>query len=400
MTPLRLRIQPHDGAPFERVLTGVEALVGRAPTADILLSDSLVSRQHARFSQHDDEWWVEDLGARNRTFLNGRELPGPSPVRPGDVLRIGQTLFHVIAELDASGDAIEVRVSGAGGKAPPSRPRPTVTVDAFAPSELGLLTADEVARRVVEHEMQLARSLQAALLPASLPQDQGLEIAAALMPAAQVGGDVYDVRTTGSGVWLLVADVAGKGVPAAVAATRTSTLFRALAEDATSPSALVSRLNRALCRDGSAATLVAALVARFDPASGKLALCEAGHRSPVLLRREGVAYPSTVPKSMAIGVVADAAFTETVLTLQPGDMLVLYTDGATDARSLAGEPFDLVRLERTLESRLGAPIRDVVDGLMHDITTFVADTPPDDDIAVLAVRYRTPLSASTGNVTR
>lgn len=545
MKPLRLRIEPADAPASEQVLTGESALVGRASNAEVMVADTLVSRQHARFSRRADAWWVEDLGARNRTYVNDQVLTSPVAVRVGDVVKVGETTLRVLAEperptgVDAGSgkrlapvfvktsvplppSALETEGSGHAARlkllnevhhalaraiALPdlldlilercfavlrpeqgvilldagkgeltrvaSRSLPGETEDLsvarriveevagkgqsalvldaaqdarFADSEsivgtgirsvvaaplldasgtLGMIalysrisvrrfSADDLslleslaaaaalrvrnialaeeaaARRVLEHELTLAHDIQMSMTPRQMPELAGLEIAGRLQPARSVGGDLYDVLVDGRGrVWTIVADVSGKGVAASLYMAVARTLFRALAPGASSLAEVVTRMNIELCRDNDRDMFVTALVGLVDPAEGTVALCDAGHNPPVVLRREGVAYRPALIKSIVLGVRPEAAYHETPLLLEPGDMLVAYTDGITEARNVEGEAFDLPRLERSLATLVHEPIDRVVAGLVHTVEQFTGGALPEDDIAVLAVRLKT-----------
>jgi phosphoserine phosphatase RsbU/P len=249
--------------------------------------------------------------------------------------------------------------------------------------------AEETARRrLLDKELDLARDIQMGMLPRAFPDRPEIDVAAALRPARTVGGDLYDVVLEGGRVWLLVGDVSGKGVGAALFMAVTKTLFRALAPASESVAAAVGRVNEELARDNDRAMFVTAFAARLDLATGELEYVNAGHNPTYLLAAAGGVCPLGGPVDPALGAVEGASFRGKVATLQPGDALFLYTDGVVEARSAAGEEFHSLRLERHLAASRDAPAGELVAGLLGRLEEFAGDAPQYDDITVLALRWR------------
>jgi phosphoserine phosphatase RsbU/P len=250
------------------------------------------------------------------------------------------------------------------------------------------LTEETARRRLLDRELDLARDIQMAMLPRSFPERSEIDVAAALRPARTVGGDLYDVVAEGDRVWLVVGDVSGKGVGAALFMAVTKTLFRAIAPGAPTVAVAMGRVNEELARDNERAMFVTAFAARLDLATGELEYVNAGHNPTYRLGKDAGVAPLGGPVDPALGVVGGHEYRASVVRLQPGDTLVLYTDGVVEARSSGGEEFHSLRLESHLAGCREADADAVVRGLLGRLEDFAGDTPQYDDITVLALRWR------------
>jgi len=241
------------------------------------------------------------------------------------------------------------------------------------------------ARLYTEHT-RIAHTLQAGLLPRSLPRIPGLDLAARYRPAGElieVGGDFYDVYLRAPEEWLVViGDVTGKGAEAAATTALVRYTLRAAAQHPGSPSQLLRELNRAMIAQ-QADYCTIGLVCVRSSASGptKMTICLGGHPSPMLLSSGGDARPVGAPGTM-LGFVQDANFTETEVSLRDGEVLVLYTDGLTEAAPPGWSE------EQLSEQLRGCPTADL-DGLLGRLEAMAledAHGQPRDDIALLAMR--------------
>jgi serine phosphatase RsbU (regulator of sigma subunit) len=248
--------------------------------------------------------------------------------------------------------------------------------------------AEETARRrLLDKELELAHDIQMAMLPRSFPALPEIEVAALLRPARSVGGDLYDVVDDGGQLWLLVGDVSGKGVGAALFMAVTKTLFRAIAPGAPSVADVVSRMNRELARDNERAMFVTAFAARLQLASGELEHVNAGHNPTYRLRAGGGCEPLAGAVSPALGAVEEHPYRSSRERLAPGDGLVLYTDGVVEAHNAQGEEFHASRLESYLAGCAGVGAQELVRGLVERVEEFANDVAQYDDLTVLALRY-------------
>lgn len=553
MSVLRLRLEPSNGPVSWHEVRGESAVFGRSSKADVVLADRCLSRLHAQLILRERGWFLEDLGSRNTTFLNGRPLSGPESVHPGDVIRLadnrvvieelvsgkaaagdgltgtadenlpGNTIVRSAAQLLAAEPrerglaetvftgrlrllnevhralaapikleallglildsafahltpeegAIFLKRAGGGYDRVASRRVPGVTgeylysrrlaqevtekgiaalvVDAsldtrFASSEsimgsgtrsilaapllhsegcLGMivlsaksrarpfsedelellvalasaaalrirniaLTEETARRRLLDKELELAHDIQMAMLPRTFPARPEVEIAAVLRPARSVGGDLYDVVADGSHVWLVIGDVSGKGLGAALFMAVTKTLFRAIVSSATSVADVVTRMNRELARDNEQAMFVTVFAARLDLATGELEYVNAGHNPTYHLTVEGRCAPLGGAPDPALGAVEDQGYRPARLGLRRGDTLALYTDGVVEALNAHGEEFQIPRLEAYLAGCYGVPAATLVHGLVERVEDFAGDAPQYDDVTVLALRYLGP----------
>ena len=234
--------------------------------------------------------------------------------------------------------------------------------------------------RKQHREREEARLIQRALLPSTMPQTAGLRIASSWQPADGVGGDCFDVITSGSAVGVAIADVAGKGMPAALLMSNLQAAVRAFAQgtaEPAPPATICSNVNRLLCRHMVSGRFITFCFAWIDPARQSLVYANAGHNPPLLLHRNGEIV-RLGEGGMVMGVFADAAFKQAELALQPGDRLLFYTDGITEAPNADGEEFGEDRLEaagRTAPDRSAEAIKDHV---LEQLAAFTGGTFADD----------------------
>lgn len=255
-------------------------------------------------------------------------------------------------------------------------------------SELERATAERVR---IESELSAAHEIQMGMLPrivASTPISQGLDIHALLRPAKAVGGDLYDFFQLEDGrVFMVIGDVSGKGVPAALFMARTITLFRAHAGGGAPISQVMTKVNTELCRDNTTEMFVTAFAAVFDPVTGGMAYCDGGHEAPFLLLNDETTPRLAKPRGVALGILDDFVFAEAHVVLKPGEGLVAFTDGVSEAMAPNQTFFGVERIAQVLarDSRSSAA-RVLCETLDAAVAHFSDDEPQSDDIAILAVR--------------
>jgi PAS domain S-box-containing protein len=243
--------------------------------------------------------------------------------------------------------------------------------------------------RLYAERSEIARTLQASLLPRELPQIPGVELASALLPAGDqniVGGDFFDVFPTGEAVWAaILGDVSGKGARAAAITAAARHTLRTAAVVSPDPAANLALLNRMLIADLSVPEFCTAVCALLRPAPGRLevTLAFGGHPPAMLLRATGRVQPVLGGRGPLIGMFAEAEFEAVSLELGPGDLLLLYTDGVTDVRQAAGDGEQA--LAATLRSQRGRSARQVVDAVAQAALRRQTGGSRD-DIALLAIR--------------
>jgi sigma-B regulation protein RsbU (phosphoserine phosphatase) len=546
VSTIHLRIEPPGSPASDRDCVDGSLTFGRGGGADVVINDDSMSRSHARLVYEGQVWFIEDLGARNGTFVNGERLEGRRPVAYGDILKMGATvvrvsgkevappetgalglgdlgssIFRPITELAGEGDlnagaptrvaarlkaindfhralagpisldallelllerlfavlqpeegvillrqpdgtmataasrrlpnatgellvsrklvsevadkgtaalvtdlAIDERFAGAQSiigsgirsilAAPISDAQGSVGMVAiysrahvrrFGEEDLELLVSlasaaalrlrnvalseEAAARRVQDHELLLAHDIQMAMLPRKFARRPELEIAAALIPARAVGGDLYDFLVIGDALWFIVADAAGKGVSAALFMAVTRTLFRAIAHSESTVAAVVGRMNAELARDNEQQFFVTAFVGRLELASGELTYVNAGHLPPLRASSSGtISVLDAGEGGIALGVLDDAVYGEGRATLSTGDVLLLFTDGVTEAINGSEELFSDPRLRQQFAANAAKPAAQMVDRLVESVNRFAGGAPQEDDITILALRYK------------
>lgn len=248
------------------------------------------------------------------------------------------------------------------------------------------------AQARMEGELKAARRIQKDMLPAEQAggAGTGYTLAARLHPARAVGGDLYDHFVQDGRVVFLLADVSGKGVGPALFMARTKTLFEAIAARESDPAAVLRELNRGLCRDNDAGMFVTGVCGWLDSQSGELAFASAGHDAPVHVRAEGPPEPFTAAGGPVLGLLEAADYPLNRLRLLPGESLVAFTDGISEALDTRGELFGLERLIAALAAagRVGATA--LADATVAAVRAYATDAPQSDDLTVLALTYREP----------
>ena len=246
----------------------------------------------------------------------------------------------------------------------------------------------EAARRRVDEELRIARMLQGAILPRSFPQHDAYIGAAMMTPAQELGGDFYDSFTLPDGrLGVIMADVSGKGVPAAFFMAISRTVTRQAALEHSRPGPCMRAINDTICTQNPHDLFVTMFYGILDPANGRFDYANAGHNAPFLIGASGGVTELAATGGVVVGVMPDLDYDERSVALAPGDTLFLYTDGISEAMNRAGESFDEARLESTLAMTPAAPIDAVTDNVMGALGNFVGDAPQSDDITCLVLRY-------------
>ncbi len=308
------------------------------------------------------------------------------------MLRMSDSVREIALDVvKADGARLPVLVNSVLDRDPTGEPRVirTAVFDATSRREYEreLLRAKQRAEESEERALLLARTLQRTLIPPTPPEVPHLDVAAAYRPAGdggEVGGDFYDVFQVGPGDWVVaIGDICGKGVDAAVVTTVARYTLRAAAVRIGSPAAALGILNDVLLRHDSD-RFCTVLLARLRQSDGgwTVTVSSGGHPRPLLLR--GDAEPEWFgPEGSLVGVLEDAAFADAETTLDPGDALVLYTDGVTEGRR-DGEFYGERRLAAVARDARGSA-HAMADALVADVLAFQRDDARD-DIAVVALR--------------
>jgi sigma-B regulation protein RsbU (phosphoserine phosphatase) len=236
-----------------------------------------------------------------------------------------------------------------------------------------------------QREERDALLIQRALLPAMLPHNDVFHVAGNWQPAAGVGGDCYDATLfSPTSLGLTIADVAGKGLPAALLMSSLQAAVRAFAIESTPPSAICASVNRLLCSQMIAGRFATMCVLHLDRARGVLSYANAGHNPPLLARRDA-AVERLTSGGTVLGVFTDATFTGDELPLCSGDRLLLFTDGITEASDSSDEEYGEQRLAAALQRHCHLDATALHAALLDDVTRFTAGRGFQDDATLLVV---------------
>lgn len=241
----------------------------------------------------------------------------------------------------------------------------------------------------LRQEMEIARSLQLASLPAvfpPFPERSEFDLFALTRPAKEVGGDFYDFFLLDRDrLVVAIGDASGKGVPAALFAAMARSLVRAYAGLAASPAACLASVNQVLCVDNPTMMFVTALLGIYHIPTGRLSYASAGH-NPAILLKNGAA-PVMLPHvaGVALGVAEEAEFADAEIQISAGDRLLLYTDGVTEALDAADDEFQNDRLLASVATGTELAVKPLVDIVLDEVTRFMGETPQFDDITLLAL---------------
>lgn len=239
----------------------------------------------------------------------------------------------------------------------------------------------------IEREIQLARQIQETFLPASLPQYNRWELDLRWETAREVGGDFYDIiNLPNNSIGLVIADVSDKGIPAALYMTVARTLIRAHATGSPSPAEVLQDVNKLLLNDSSDAMFITAVYAILSLETGRLLYANAGHNRPLLFRKRKGAVEQLPKGGTALGVLEEYSLENHQLTIQPGESLILYTDGVTDVLSPEGKFFGENRLIEVVKAHGKESVRDMLEYLDDALIEFRRGIAPIDDITLLAIR--------------
>jgi sigma-B regulation protein RsbU (phosphoserine phosphatase) len=275
--------------------------------------------------------------------------------------------------------------------------------DIFTEADLELLTAIASSAAVaienarlyqvavekgrMERELQMAHEVQASLLPRETPQVPGWEFAARWQPAREVAGDYYDFIPLDEGrLGLVIADVSDKGMPAALFMALTRSMVRASVGSTPSPADDIAQANRLICADATGGMFVTLFYALLNPATRELTYVNAGHNPPLLYRVDENHLTKLLRTGMALGVLEESCFEQQTLHLNPGDFVLLYTDGVTDATDTQMQDFGMARLEHVVLDHQHGPAPDILTALERAIDGFAGSAAPFDDMAIAVIK--------------
>lgn len=246
----------------------------------------------------------------------------------------------------------------------------------------------EKAQAQLREELNVARALQSAILPSAFPVRPGCEGAARMTPATTMGGDFYDYIELPDGrVGIVMADVSGKGVPAAFFMAVSRTNLRETASHHANPGACLARTNDVLCTQNPLDLFVTVFYCILDSATGELCYANGGHNPPYVLRASGSIEALDGAGGLVLGVLPGVHYPEHTLQLQRGDRLVLFTDGVTEAFNPADQAYGIERLIAEIKAHGHGPTEQLVDRICGSVTNFAGTAPQSDDITLTVLSW-------------
>ena len=228
-----------------------------------------------------------------------------------------------------------------------------------------------------QRELDDARMIQRGLLPTVVPRVGGIDLAVAWQPMQDVGGDCFDTLTFARSIGVSIADIAGKGLPAALLMSNLQAAVRAFAQEETAPASVCASVNRLLCRNMASGRFATFCYARIEPAHGQVAYSNAGHNPPLLVRADGKV-ETLSQGGMVLGIFPDNVYHQAVVAVAARDRLVFYTDGITEALGPDGEEYGEERLTAAALASRARPVEAMKDALMADARAFTGGAFEDD----------------------
>lgn len=243
----------------------------------------------------------------------------------------------------------------------------------------------------LQRELEVARAIQKNLVPKvfpPFPERSEFELHAEMIPAREVGGDFYDFFLIGDQhIGFVIGDVSGKGVPAALFMAVSKTVLKVTALKGLPPHECLQQVNRILFMESVDEMFVTVFYGILNTATGEVAFCNGGHNRPYIVRPQGRSDMLTGQDGLMLGLLEHWDYQATQISLAPGEGLMLYTDGVTEAMNRDNEQFGEERVAASLHKLAGAPLTEMIAGIVNEINAFVDGAPQADDLTILTLRY-------------
>ncbi len=253
------------------------------------------------------------------------------------------------------------------------------------------LHLEEIKKQRLEEELAITRKIQLSLLPETLPTASGWEFAAVYQAAHQVGGDLYDflqLPEQPGKFGLVIADVAGKGIPAALFMAFCRTIIRMQAMTGVTPAHVLERTNRLILQDSRSDLFLTVFYAQLNPQNGEMVYANGGHDPPVWFRAVKGDCQELISRSYLLGLFSKIHPEERQIQIAPGDLLVFYTDGITEARNSKGEFFGEERLQSSIMANKESSAQDVLQKILVATNEFIGDSHQSDDFTLFVIKRK------------
>jgi sigma-B regulation protein RsbU (phosphoserine phosphatase) len=293
-------------------------------------------------------------------------------------------IAHLLQEVDSALDRLSAGSYGLCEVCQDPIEEELLMVDPLARACLDHLTHEQ--RRALEQDLELASRIQNRLLPRRCMSYGNWALCYHFEPAGPVSGDYCDVvrpETEGGDLLFLLGDVSGKGVAASMLMAHLNAIFRSLVAPGMAVDSLVEQANRVFC-ECTISSHYATLVCGRAKATGDLEICNAGHCAPLLIGKDGMV--SLEPTGLPVGLFRSARYTSRTVRMGPGDSLLLYTDGLSEARDVSGAEYGVERLNGLTKGTNHLTARELVNACLGDLNGFLAGVPKGDDLALMVLK--------------
>jgi serine phosphatase RsbU (regulator of sigma subunit) len=253
--------------------------------------------------------------------------------------------------------------------------------------ELKAAQAQIIEKERLERELQVAFEIQTSILPQTLPELEGYDFGALMVPARAVGGDFYDiVPLSPNKVGIIIGDVADKGVPSAIFMAQTHALLYAMAKRESTPAQVLREVNELLLKIGESSLFVTVLYGVLDRTTNLFSYARAGHELPIIISANGDAEIAPYEQGQLMGILDDLMLDEQTVSVPAGGMIMLYTDGVIDARHSNGESFGMQRLLEHIKQTSKSSAQEQCDQLWQTLFDFQSKDAQEDDVTIVAVK--------------
>jgi len=260
----------------------------------------------------------------------------------------------------------------------------TRTLEHLAEWREALASRDQLV--ALQNELGIASQLQQSILPKKPLSSGEFEVAANMEPARNVGGDFYDYFRLDNEIGVVVADVSDKGIPASMFMMSSRTALKGSAIGVRDPQSVLTEINNQLHQDNPTFMFVTLVYALFNPDTGSLTYSIAGHDPPLLVDADGAVTELPTTKGVALGIASDVVYSQQTVNLAPGDTVILFTDGVTEAMNSSNEQFGMNRLTGVFEGSPPKSASEANAAVFERVRAFAGDAPQSDDITCLALR--------------
>ncbi|MEJ2727901.1 MAG: PP2C family protein-serine/threonine phosphatase [Deltaproteobacteria bacterium] len=257
----------------------------------------------------------------------------------------------------------------------------------------GLLAMELADKLTTRDELEIAREIQVSLEPKQVPEFPWLSVSFSSMPAKIVGGDFFNVvKRNDSQMLSIVGDVAGKGIPAALYAAHIQSMFESLSQQSASPATILNGLNHLICKRLREGDFITAVIAFFESTENSLTIARAGHNWPLYYSAQTKTIEPLKTRGVCLGIDRDMGFSacleEKSLPFKSGDVLLLYSDGITEAMNPNHQLFDQSRLESALKESAHFPAQKIVERINLRLNEFIKTEAPHDDVTMVAIKVK------------